>query len=93
MPMVVMTDRRHNLQFGELLAIPLGPCVGGNWFLVLVCKDAVRPDLEAQRRRKAFALRIARLAIDDQRDHPVGAAQHLEAADFLVDVFALRGIG
>ena len=52
----------------------------------------VRAELEAQRGRETFALRIARLAVDDQRDHAIGAAESLEAADFLVDIFALRGV-
>ena len=74
------------------MPIALRPRVGGDRLLALVGERAVARELEAERRREAFALRIARLAVDDHRDHAVGAADRLEAADFLVDVLALRRV-
>jgi hypothetical protein len=52
----------------------------------------MRPELEAQRRREAFAHRIARLAVDDDRNHPIGAAHRSEAENLLVDVSAFRRV-
>ena len=51
---------------------------------------AIRRDGKAQGWRKALVLRIARLAIDDQRDHrPVGMTR-FELAQLFVDEFAAR---
>lgn len=74
---------RHHFLLGDLLAVVLWPRIGGDRLLALVAERAVRTELEAQRRREAFALRIARLALDDHRDHPVAAAERLEAAESL----------
>ena len=78
---------RDQLELGVLLAVGLGAQVGGDRLGRLVCEAAGGIDLEAQRRRKAFALRRVgvRLAIDDQRQDAVGPAQPLELDDLLVD--------
>jgi hypothetical protein len=56
-------------------------------------KFAIAADLEANSGRKALILRVTRLTVDDDRDHPSRMAQGLETPDFLVDVFAACGIG
>jgi hypothetical protein len=82
----------HHLLLGDLLAVALLSCVGRNRFLALVGDLSIRSELAPQRGRETFARGIARLAIDDQRDHALAAAQHLEAAHLLVDVLALRRV-
>ncbi|HYW60118.1 MAG TPA: hypothetical protein VE909_06305, partial [Xanthobacteraceae bacterium] len=82
----------HQLQQGASLAVAGRARVGGDRLLRLGREPPVGADLEPQRRRKAFARRIARLAVDDHGDHPRGAAHGLEGADLPVDVFALRRV-
>src|SRR5262249_26685093 len=85
--------RRDDLLLGDLLAVTRRPRVSRNRLLALIRDPSVGANLMAQRGRKAFAQGIAGLADDDDRDHARGAAQHLEPAHLLVDVFALRRIG
>src|SRR5205807_2266608 len=83
---------RDHLEFGDLLAVAVGARVGRNRLLALLGKRAVRADLEAQRGGKTFVFRMAGLSIHDNRNDAIDAPHALEAADFLVDVFAARSV-
>src|ERR1700679_1016732 len=50
---------RDQFEPRSILAVALRPGIGGDRLLMLVGELAVGTDLEAQRRRKAFAFRIA----------------------------------
>ena len=63
--------------------------IGGQFVVWRVGHRAVGTDHEAQRRREAFAARIARRAVDDHGNHGAVRMPRLEQADFLVDVVAL----
>ena len=82
----------YQLELGVLLAIALGAQIGGDRLRRLSCKSAGSVDLEAQRRREAFAPRCGgvRLAIDDQRQDAVGSAKPLELDDLLIDPATAR---
>jgi hypothetical protein len=67
--------------------------IGGDRLLGNIGQRAVGGNLEAQRRRKAFVFAIPRLTINDNRNDPLRAAECLELADFLVDVFAYYRVG
>jgi hypothetical protein len=64
--------------------------VGGEHLARPIADRAVGVDLEPQGRRKALALGVSRLAVDDHRNDRVRPAQRLELPHFLVDVAALR---
>ena len=82
----------HQLLLGDLLAVALRPRIGGDRLFPFIGQRTVQAELEAQCGRETFALRVTRLALDDQRDHAIDAAERLEAADFFVDIFALRRV-
>jgi len=81
---------RHYFLCGKTLAVALVTRISRDGFLALIGQRAIRPKLEAQRKREALTLGVARLSVNDQRNHKTGAAEHLKTADFLVDVLALR---
>src|SRR5262249_53172416 len=56
-----------------------------------VGRPAVGGEMTAQLRRQAVAHRIAGFAVDDHRDHPLGAVHRIETADVLVDLPAGGG--
>src|SRR5436853_543611 len=68
----------------EALAVALPARVGRDRLLGLVGHLAAGIDLATQRGREAFALRIARLAVDDHRNDALAAAEHLEPPHLLV---------
>jgi hypothetical protein len=61
----------HHLLPGDFLAVAQGPCVGSDRLLSLVGQLAVRPDLDPQGGREAFALGIARFIVDDDGDDAI----------------------
>src|SRR5262249_11810400 len=83
---------RDRLLFGNLLAIALLTRISGDRLLRLARECAIRGKLEAQRGRETFTLSTAWLAINNHLDHAAGATHRVEAADFFVDVLALRRV-
>ena len=55
----------------------------------LVGQVAVRGDAAAQRVGKAFILRVAGNAVDDDREDTIGSTERLELTNLFVDVRAL----
>ena len=72
-----------NASESERLAVTLLPCIGGEQLERLLADTALGVDLELERRRKTFAFRIARLAVDDERDHGALRMTLLEEPDLL----------
>lgn len=64
--------------------------VGGKWLDRLAERIAVGVEGLAQRSRKAFGVRTARLPGDDQRNDPRLAPHALEEADLFIHIIALR---
>src|SRR6516164_4910708 len=83
---------RDHLELSDFLAVAFGARVGRNRLFALIGQRAIRADLEAQRGGEAFAYGIAGLAIDNDRNDTIGTTHALEAADFLIHVFAVRRV-
>ena len=95
LPQLVQAQTQHaGDQFQQRVAAPVvpGARVGGNRLGRRFQQSPVGVHLVAQRLREAFPVGIARLAVDDQAQHPVGAAQGLVVTDLLVDPVRGRGI-
>jgi ribosomal protein L20 len=76
-----------------MLTVAFFARVGGKQFVGLGRELSFRIEFEFERRGKAFAARIVRLARDDQRDHRTLWVKRLEGAYLLVDVVAVGGGG
>ena len=72
------------LQLRVELAVLAGPGVRGDRLAANFCELAIRTHLEHERVRETLPLGVARLAVHDQAEDPVLAAQALEGQDFLV---------
>ena len=83
----------HKFDRRDVLAIALWSSIGGNRLFALLRQTTVTVELQTKRRREALLLRISRLAVDNNREDAISAAERLEAADLLVDIFAPCGIG
>ncbi|HSS05692.1 MAG TPA: hypothetical protein VLK83_00980 [Rhodanobacteraceae bacterium] len=80
------------------LAVLARPRIRGDRFEALAGCMAGRVETMRQRRRQAFVVPAsgpcarAGLAVDDETEDPIGAAQTLERFDFLVDPVRLRRV-
>src|SRR5262249_13259018 len=83
-------ERGRKLVLREVLAVALRPRVGRDRLLAFLGRCAGGTELEAQRRGEALPLRVAGFAFDDQRNDAIAAPEQLEAANLLLDIFALR---